>query len=134
MLKEGWIKARLTKRDLKYLRNKYRKIITVEDNIKRTDWHAWEGKHWDVQRMLRYLPKEETALYRARQLLMSGGYGVDTAISKVPQKFKNNIGLEYDRLKWRRKRGRLDPSLEILFKIPNDPKKIVKPEKWWKER
>ncbi len=134
LIKEGWITARLSKSDLKYLRKKYKKIITVSDNIKRADWHAWEGKHWDVQRMLRYLPKEETKLYRARQLLMSRSYGVDNAIANVPERLKNDIGLQYDRLKWRRRRGRLDPSLEILFKIPNDPKKLVRPEIWWKER
>ena len=134
LIKEGWIKARLTKSDLKYLRKKYKKIITVSDNIKRADWHAWEGKHWDVQRMLRYLPKDYTALYRARQLLMSRSYGVDNAIAKVPNKFKNDIGLHYDRLKWRRRRGRLDPSLEILFKTPKDPIKLVRPDIWWKER
>jgi len=134
LIKEGWVKARLTKADLKYLRKKYKKIITVSDNIKRVDWHAWEGKHWDVQRMLRYLPKDETALYRARQLLMSRSYGVDNAIAKVPAKFKNDIGLKYDRLKWRRRRGRLDPSLEILFSIPVDPIKLVRPDMWWKER
>ena len=54
LIKEGWIKAKLSKSQLRYLRKKYKKIITVEDNIKRADWHAWEGKHWDVQRMLRY--------------------------------------------------------------------------------
>jgi len=134
LIKEGWITAKLTKADLRYLRKKYKKIITVSDNIKRADWHAWEGKHWDVQRMLRYLPKDETALYRARQLLMSRSYGVDNAIAKVPAKFKNDIGLQYDRLKWRRRRGRLDPSLEILFKTPNDPIKLVRPDIWWKER
>ena len=134
LIKEGWIKAKLSKSDLKYLRKKYKKIITVSDNIKRADWHAWEGKHWDVQRMLRYLPKDETALYRARQLLMSKSYGVDNAIAKVPAKYKNDIGLKYDRLKWRRKRGRLEPSLEILFSIPNDPVKLVRPDLWWKER
>jgi len=134
LIKEGWIKAKLTKSDLRYLRKKYKKIITVSDNIKRADWHAWEGKHWDVQRMLRYLPKEETLLYRARQLLMSKSYGVDNAIAKVPNKFKNDIGLKYDRLKWRRRRGRLDPSLEILFTLPSDPKKLVRPDVWWKER
>ena len=134
LIKEGWIKAKLSKRDLKYLRTKYKKIITVSDNIKRVDWHAWEGKHWDVQRMLRYLPKDETALYRARQLLMSRSYGVDNAINKVPEKFKNDIGLKYDRLKWRRRRGRLDASLEILFDIPNNPVKLVRPDVWWKER
>ncbi len=134
LIKEGWVKARLSKADLRYLRKKYKKIIMVSDNIKRADWHAWEGKHWDVQRMLRYLPKEETALYRARQLLISRSYGVDNAINKVPARYKNDIGLKYDRLKWRRKRGRVDSSLEILFTIPKDPKKLVQPEKWWKER
>ena len=134
LIKEGWIKAKLSKKDLRYLRKKYKKIITVEDNIKRADWHAWEGKHWDVQRMLRYLPKEETALYRARQLLMSKSYGVDNAIAKVPAKYKNDIGLKYDRLKWRRKRGRVDSSLEILFNVPADPIKLVRPDLWWKER
>ncbi len=134
LIKEGWIKAKLTKSDLRYLRKKYKKIITVSDNIKRADWHAWEGKHWDVQRMLRYLPKDETALYRARQLLMSKSYGVDDAIKKVPLKFKNDIGLRYDRLKWRRKRGRLDPSLEILFKTTENAIGLVRPDLWWKER
>ncbi len=134
LIKEGWIEAKLSKSDLRYLRKKYKKIITVDDNIKRVDWHAWEGKHWDVQRMLRYLPKDETALYRARQLLMSRSYGVDNAISKVPQKYKNDIGLKYDRLKWRRRRGRVDSSLEILFNIPKDPTKLVRPDIWWKER
>jgi len=134
LIKEGWIKAKLSKQNLRYLRKKYKKIITASDNIKRADWHAWEGKYWDVQRMLRYLPKDETTLYRARQLLMSRSYGVDSAIAKVSEKFKNNIGLQYDRLKWRRRRGRLEPSLEILFKIPKDPIKLVRPDVWWKER
>jgi len=134
LIKEGWIKAKLSKAQLRYLRKKHKKIITVEDNIKRVDWHAWEGKYWDVQRMLRYLPKDETALYRARQLLMSRSYGVDAAIAKVPKKFIDDIGLQYDRLKWRRRRGRLDPSLEILFSVPNDPIKLIRPDVWWKER
>ena len=134
LIKEGWIKARLSKSDLRYLRKKYKKIITIEDNVKRADWHAWEGKHWDVKRMLRYLPKDYTTLYNARQILMSQSYGVDNAITSVDPKFKNDIGLKYDRLKWRRRRGRVEPSLEILFDIPKDPIKLVRPEIWWKER
>ena len=134
LIKDGWVQAKLSKNQLRNLRKKYRKIITVEDNIKRVDWFAWEGKHWDVKRMLRYLPKDYTTLYNARQILMSQSYGVDTAINKVSNKFKNDIGLQYDRLKWRRRRGRLEPSLEILFKTTNDPSKLVKPEAWWKER
>ena len=84
--------------------------------------------------MLRYLPKDYELLYTARQLLMSKSYGVDNAISKVPQKFKNDSGLNYDRLKWRRKRGRVDSSIEILNKIKNTKDYLVRPDKWWIER
>ena len=64
----------------------------------------------------KYLPKDERALYNARQILMSNSYGVDNAISKVPAHLKNNPGLEFDRLRWRNRRGRLEGSLEILYK------------------
>ncbi len=134
LIKEGWIKARLSKNDLKYLKRKYKKIITTKEVIKRADWLAWEGKHWDLGRMLRYLPKDYLNLYRARQLLMSNSYGVDIAINNVSKKLKNDVGLQYDRLKWRRRRGRLDPSLEILFNITNDSLELIRPDIWWKER
>ena len=73
-------------------------------------------------------------MYTARQILMSKGYGVDQAIKNVPEKFKNDAGLNYDRLKWRRKKGRVDSSAEILLKIKNDRDYLVLPDKWWKER
>ena len=134
LIKEGWVTAKLSKKDLRYLRKKLKKYLTTEDHIKRADWMAWENKYWDLKRMLRYLPKDYQALYNARQLLMSKSYGVDTAISKVPAKFKKNPGLQYDRLKWRRKRGRVDSSLEILLNVKNNTEYLVRPEKWWIER
>ena len=87
-----------------------------------------------IRDRLRYLPKDHRLLYTARQLLMSKSYGVDSAISKVPQKLKNDPGLNYDRLKWRRKRGRLESSLEILLNIDNTKEYMVRPDKWWTER
>ena len=48
---------------------------------------------------------------------MSKSYGVDNAIKNVPQKFKNDAGLNHDRLKWRRKRGRIDSSLRLYFQL-----------------
>ena len=134
LIKEGWITADLSKSDLKFLRKKYKKYLNSDDNIKRADYLAWENKYWDLRRMLRYLPKDHRLLYTARQLLMSKSYGVDSAISKVPQKLKNDPGLNYDRLKWRRKRGRLESSLEILLNIDNTKEYMVRPDKWWTER
>ncbi len=134
LIKKGFEKAELSKSDLRFFRKKYKKYLKSEDYIKRAKYLAWENKYWDLKRMLRYLPKEEQLLYTARQLLMSKSYGVDNAIAKVPDRLKNDSGLNYDRLKWRRKRGRVDSSLEILLKVPNNKIYLVRPEKWWKER
>ena len=134
LIKDGWITADLNRANMKFFRKKYKKYLNADDYIKRADYLAWEGKSWDLKRMLRYLPKDYELLYTARQILMSKSYGVDNAIKNVPTKLKNDAGLNYDRLKWRRKRGRVDDSLEILFKIPNDKNYLVRPDKWWKER
>ncbi len=134
LIKKGWIRAELNKNELRIYKKKFNKYLKSEDHIKRADYLAWENKYWDLKRMLRYLPKDYQALYNARQLLMSKSYGVDAAISKVPEKFKNDSGLNYDRLKWRRKRGRVDSSLEILLNIKNNKNYLVRPDKWWIER
>ena len=134
LIKEGWITAELSKSELRFYRKKFKKYLNADDYIKRADYLAWNNKYWDLKRLLRYLPKDYELLYTARQLLMSKSYGVDNAISKVPSKFKNDAGLNYDRLKWRRKRGRVDSSLEILLKVKNNKDYLVRPDKWWIER
>ena len=134
LIKDGWITAKLSKNELKFFRKKFKKYLNADDYIKRADYLAWNNKYWDLKRLLRYLPKDYELLYTARHILMTKGYGVDRAIKNVPDKFKNDAGLNYDRLKWRRKKGRVDSSVEILLKIKNDKEYLVRPEKWWKER
>ncbi len=135
LVKEGWITANIRKNDLGYYRAKFKKFINSDDHIKRADYLAWEKKYWDLKRMLKYLPKDQRALYNARQILMSNSYGVDTAISKVPQYLIKDPGLEFDRLRWRNRRGRLESSLEILYQNSNKTEtQMVRPDKWWEQR
>jgi soluble lytic murein transglycosylase len=66
---------------------------------------------------------------------MSNSYGVDNAISKVPEYLKQDPGLEFDRLRWRNRRGRLEGSLEILYRNSlKTEKQMVRPDKWWEQR
>ena len=135
LIKEGWITAQIRKNDLGYFRAKFKKFIDSDDHIKRADYLAWERKYWDLKRMLKYLPTDQRALYNARQILMSNSYGVDNAISKVPQYLKEDPGLEFDRLRWRNRRGRLDGSLEILYRNSlKTETQMVRPDKWWDQR
>ena len=134
LIKEGWITADLSKTELSLFRKKFKNYLNAEDYIQRADYLAWENKYWDLKSMLRYLPKDYELLYNARQLLMSKSYGVDQAIKNVPDRFKNDAGLNFDRLKWRRKRGRIDSSAEILLNVKNTKDYLVRPDKWWDER
>ena len=135
LIKDGWITAEISKNDLGYYRAKFKKFLSSEDHLKRADYLAWERKYWDLKRMLKYLPKDERALYNARQILMSNSYGVDNAISKVPAHLKKNPGLEFDRLRWRNRRGRLEGSLEILYQNANRTEnQMIRPDLWWEQR
>ena len=135
LIKDGWETAEIRKNDLGYYRAKFKKFIDADDHVKRADYLAWERKYWDLKRMLRYLPADQKALYNARQILMSNSYGVDNAISKVPQYLREDPGLEFDRLRWRNRRGRLDGSLEILYRNSlKTESQMVRPDKWWDQR
>ena len=135
LIKDGWITADLSKGELRFYRNKFKKYLSSKDHIKRAEYLAWNSKYWDLKRMLRYLPQNERALYNARQILMSNSYGVDKAISEVPGSLKKDPGLQYDRLKWRTRRGRVDSSLEILHaNAEKQEDELVRPDLWWKQR
>ena len=133
LIKSGWVNADLSSRDVKYYRKKFNKILTTKDHLKRADYLAWNNEYWDLKRMLRYLPKKERLLYNARFILMTNSYGVDKAISDVPPELINDLGLQYNRLKWRARRNRLEGSLEILRKFHGE-ETLVYPELWWKLR
>ena len=135
LIKEGWVTAQIRKNDLGYYRAKFKKFIDSDDHVRRADYLAWERKYWDLKRMLKYLPTDQRALYNARQILMSNSYGVDNAINKVPQYLKEDPGLEFDRLRWRNRRGRLEGSLEILYRNSlKTEAQMVRPDKWWDQR
>ena len=133
LIKTGWVNADLSSRDVKYYRKKFNKILTFKDHLKRADHLAWNNKYWDLKRMLRYLPKKERLLYNARFILMTNSYGVDKAISDVPKDLINDLGLQYNRLKWRARRNRLEGSLEILRKFHGE-ETLIYPALWWKLR
>jgi len=133
LVKNGWVIADLTKSEVRYYRKKFRKILKTKDHLKRADYLAWNNQYWDLKRMLPYLPKKEKLLYNARFILMTNSYGVDKAISDVPEELINDLGLQFNRLKWRTRRNRLEGSLEILRKFHGE-ETLVYPELWWKLR
>jgi soluble lytic murein transglycosylase len=131
VIRETWIMRNFSKRPEKSFYKRYRRFLTAEDHLKRLDRLLWEGKNWPVRRMLWKVSKKQRALAEARLMLRHRFGNVDMAISKVSRELLNDPGLTYERLRWRRSKGRYEQSVELLIPPPDN---LVRPDLWWKER
>ena len=114
---------------------KFRKILSSDANVKRMDRLLWQGRYWPARRMLWRVGKDFRALGFARLQLRFRRGNVDKAIERVPAHLKDNLGLAYERLRWRRKKRKYQSAVELLDAISKRmPKSIPYPEKWWGER
>jgi soluble lytic murein transglycosylase len=131
VLKQAWILGNFTKVREKQFYKRHRKLLTYSDHVRRLDRLLWEGRYWSSRRMLWKVKGADRALGEARFLLRHMLGNVDRAISKVPDELRGNSGLVYERLRWRRRKGRDKSALEILETAPGSPPYL---EKWWAER
>ncbi|MDA1022886.1 MAG: lytic transglycosylase domain-containing protein [Proteobacteria bacterium] len=131
LIRDAWINGNFTKRRELYFYKRNRRYLSRGDNLKRLDRLLWEGRYWPSRRMMWKVPPEYRELATARMFLRHRRGNVDTAIAKVPDKLKNDPGLIYERLRWRRHKGKFQEALEILNQPPDD---LVYPDRWWVER
>ncbi len=131
VIRDAWINGNFTKRRERAFYKRHRRLLTVKDHRKRLARLQWQGRYWPARRMLWKVKPEYRALGVARLFLRHRRGNVDKAIAKVPDRFKKDPGLVYERLRWRRRYGKYDSAKEILDNPPDD---LVNPERWWIER
>ena len=130
-IRDAWIKGNFTKNRERAFYKRHRRLLSGADHRQRLDRLQWEGKYWPVRRMLWKVPPDYRALGVARQFLRYRRGNVDTAIAKVSDALINDPGLIYERLRWRRRKGKYASARKILDNPPDD---LVRPNFWWKER
>ncbi len=131
VIRNAWIKGNFGRRQEKFFYRRYRKILSRKDHIRRLDRLLWEGRYWPSMRMLWKVNAAYRALGEARIMLRNMRGNVDKAIAKVPDSLKNDPGLVYERVRWRRLKGKYSSARKLLASVTNNP---VQPEKWWGER
>jgi soluble lytic murein transglycosylase len=130
LARETWLSGNFPPAEERSFYKNFRKLLTRNDHIKRMDRLLWEGKYWPSRRMLPRVSKGWQALAQARYSLRRRTGNVDALIKRVPQELRNDSGLAFERLRWRRRKGK-DSAIDILKSPPAD---LVRPELWWKER
>jgi soluble lytic murein transglycosylase len=131
LLKEAFVDMDFTLQGEKEFLEKYWKIIKKDDFQARVDRLLTDRELAAARRMTRYLDDGYKKVYDARIALIRGKSGVDDLIRQIPNEYKNDAGLAYERLKWRAKRNMEDGVISLLKK---SPKIVTNPEKWWSLR
>lgn len=130
-IRRAWIDGDFTsKQEFRFVRQ-FGHELTEADHRARLDRLLWDGKLREAERMLRRVPPGYRAVAIARMRLREMSGGVDAALRRVPKRYENDPGLLYERLRWRRRKGRDDAAMEILR---HAPKNMERPDRWWGER
>ncbi|WP_448187504.1 lytic transglycosylase domain-containing protein [Azospirillum sp. sgz301742] len=110
---------------------RYRDHLRRQDHIARVDRLLWDHQEGPAKRMLPLVDAGWDALIEARIGLYEENRNVDSAVAKVPESLRDDPGLLYERLRYRRKHNDDDGALEILR---HQPAKLGRPALWWTER
>ena len=132
LVRTAWVEGSFTSRELRETYRRYRSMLRPEDHIARLERLVWAHHARAARRMYRYVDEGHQRLAEARLLLRARQGGVDRAIQRVPAASRDHPGLVYERLRWRRAKGRDDDALALLRTQPGDLG--PRPKLWWRER
>ncbi|MEP3112335.1 lytic transglycosylase domain-containing protein [Nisaea sp.] len=110
---------------------RYRSLLSADDHWIRLDRMLWRGSISSARRVLPLVAKDKRNLALARMQLRTQSPGVDGAINRVPDGLRSDPGLQYERLRWRHRKGRKEDALELLWSVQADQQF---PALWWRER
>jgi len=131
VLRKTWVQGTFGKRQQRTFYKKYRKHLTKQDHIDRLERLLWKGHYWPVKRMLYRVGKDHRALAEARIALRHRRGNVDTPIARVPKSLRNDPGLIYERVRWRRRKGKDKSARELLESVTGP---MPEAGRWWTER
>jgi soluble lytic murein transglycosylase len=128
-----WPNATLTSDQQDRLLRSHIKLNATAVNANRIGHLIARERYTDARSLARFMGRGYPALVEARIALSRGSSDANALVSQVPAHLKDDPGLMYERLRWRRKNDLDVGAVEILHKQPA-ANKITNPTGWWHER
>jgi len=128
-----WASTPLAREDQRTLFRKYNRYINTAAHHKRLDMLLFEERYDSALGIADVLQQGYPQLAQARIALAQENGNAEALLAQIPRNLRNDPGLSYERLRWRRKNDYNQGAIEILDRMP-DIDKIQNPKGWWKER
>lgn len=131
VIRDTWVGQSFGAVQEKQYLNHFGEYLRYEDHWRRLDRLLWDRQETSVQRLIMKLDPGHRAVAQARLALQSGKANPEPLINAVPASLRDDPGLIYERVRWRRQKDLDDEALELL----NHPSRNkVRPDLWWQER
>ncbi len=128
-MRRAWQRLPLTEQQLAVF-VAYLSFLQTEDHADRMSALLDAGREDEARAMLAYLPEGYEALLEARLALVARADDVEVKVAAVPEDLTGDLGLTFDRVRWRRQAGHITGAVELLNQLPAE----AGGSRWWSER
>ncbi len=133
IIASGWVDADISNNDFQSLYNAIGNRLPADIMVKRLDNLLFAKKYTAARQQATLMGRGYPQLSEARIALAEEKPNVSGLISNIPSALRNDTGLLFERLRWRRRHDEDKGAIEILNMAPKLDA-VSNPSDWWKER
>ena len=125
-----WIKEDFSLSQEESFLAKYKTVLHESDYIERIERLLWDNKIQDATRIFKFINQDHQNLFNGILKIAENPKYIDSIITNIPRKLRNNELLSYKRVVWLKSQNKIDELIDLLLDLP----KTQKAEKWWSLR
>ena len=129
----SWLNHSFSSYDFKETQDIFGSFLQVH-NAERMQNLLWDSRIDDSKQMFSLLDKNTRRLAEIRMRLQKTSSGVDALIAALPKNLKDDPGLAFDRLSYRREKGFYNSAEELLLSYSMGDSVLGRPYKWAEAR
>lgn len=131
IIRETWIEGGFGVVQERQFLTLFSDYLTPADHWKRLNRLLWDKQDGPAGRMVLKVTPGYRALAQARLALQDGKTSPEGLIAAVPKELRDDPGLIYDRVRWRRQKDMDEDAIDLLS---HPARNKVRPDLWWQER
>lgn len=131
LVREGFIYGDFDLNQEKNIMQRYQGVLRGVDYYQRADRLVWEEKYTTAGRLLFALDNAQKLTIEARIELALDKPKATQTLARVPASYRNDLGILFERMQWRARKGIQNGVDEILLQTPD---KVPFSHKWWRTR
>ena len=133
LIRRAWINRPLSREQEALIQGSYQDAISAADHIQRLDRLLWDEQIEAANRQMQRVDAGYQAVAKARIALMEEAGNVDSLLARVPEALRQDPGLTYERVRWRRRKDQQADAMMLILATPQG-RAVAHAAKWWTER